>query len=61
MALTDLSAGDQATIRRCLEYILRSDALEGEFHTRMGVDEWDVQQLLDRWPDMEGANADSLV
>ena len=53
MALKDLSERDQTTIRRCLEYVLRSGALKGEFHTRMGVEEREVEEVLARWPEVD--------
>ena len=34
-----LTSGDQAIVRQCLEYVLHSGALSGEFETRMGVTE----------------------
>ena len=40
---------DQA-IYQSLRYVLQSEALTGEFHTRMGVTEAEVQELLNNWP-----------
>jgi hypothetical protein len=45
-----LSAQDQAIVRQCLEFVVGSGALSGEFQTRMGVSEETVRDLLRRWP-----------
>ena len=53
MGLRALSDQDQESVRRCLEYVVDSDALEDEFETRMGVTEQTVRELLNRWPELD--------
>jgi hypothetical protein len=53
MALKDLSSTDQDTIKRCLEFILQSRELDGEFQTRMGVNATMVEKLLIGWPEVD--------
>lgn len=59
MALKDLSSTDHDTIKRCLEFILRSRELDGEFQTRMGVNETMVEKLLIGWPEVDDTPDDS--
>lgn len=57
--LRALSSREQATVRECLAYVLNSEALAGEFETRMGVSERTVQDLLERWPEVDHCGDDS--
>jgi hypothetical protein len=58
-SVQELSEREQAIIKRCLEYVLRSGALSGEFETRMGVSERAVEDLLARWPQVGQVGDDS--
>lgn len=51
--LRALAERDQEIIRACLRYVVESDALSGEFEARMGVPVRVVQDLLDRWPEID--------
>jgi hypothetical protein len=53
MPVRDLDPPDQALLRRCLEFILTTPQLDGEFETRLGVTPHDVHQLLAGWPRAE--------
>src|SRR5262245_58449406 len=46
-----LDGEDQGQIRRCLEFVISSPELEGEFTTRIGADASEVSQMLARWPE----------
>jgi hypothetical protein len=51
MAGQQLDSEDQGQIRRCLEFVISSSELEGEFATRIGADASEVADMLTRWPE----------
>jgi hypothetical protein len=57
--LRRLSSREQSLVRECLEYVLNSGALSGEFDTRMGVTQHTVQALLERWPEVDHCGDES--
>ena len=46
-----LDPDDQRQIRKCLEFVIASPELEGEFATRIGAEAAEVRDMLARWPD----------
>ena len=55
MSLKQLSPEDQVVIRCCLAFTLQCRELEGEYQTRLGVTEDEVQALLKDWPNVDDA------
>ena len=53
MSITDLSASEREMVFQCLRYILESDALDNDFHTRTGIDRWELADVISRWPEIE--------
>ena len=51
MARPKLDRADQNQIRKCLEFVISSQELAGEFATRIGAEPSEVRDMLARWPD----------
>lgn len=51
--LRALSPSEQSIVKRCLEYVLDSPALKGDFVARIGVSKSFVRELLKRWPEVD--------
>jgi hypothetical protein len=61
VTLERLSSEDREVIRRCLATLIDGNDLEGEFHTRLGVTESEVAELLMRWPSIDDRRKNSLA
>ncbi|HJU69768.1 MAG TPA: hypothetical protein VJ650_16120 [Gemmatimonadaceae bacterium] len=65
MSVQSLDEKDQTLVRRCLEFILETQELEGEFETRIGVGREEIRNILARWPDagdeLDGSSATTAI
>ena len=61
MSLRDLDNQDQALLRRCLEFVLEAEELEGQFETRLGVTPDEVRAIISRWPEAGDEADDSTA
>src|SRR5512147_3167969 len=61
MRVRDLTGDEQSAIRDCLRFALQGGELEGEFQTRLGVTEAEVQALLEQWPEIDDASDESAA
>src|SRR5512147_337349 len=61
MTVQKLDARDQALLRRCLEFVLTAEELEGAFETRLGVTPAEVKAVVARWPDAGDEADDSMA
>lgn len=46
-----LDTADVALLRRCMDFIAHTPALDGAFATRLGVDPSEFAKMLLRWPE----------
>jgi hypothetical protein len=60
VAREQLDREDQSQIRKCLEFVISSPELEGEFATRIGAEPSEVRGMLARWPDPLAASDGSV-
>ncbi len=57
--LIQLSAKDQQIILQCLNAILNGRFLEGEFHTRVGVEQEELAQIVAIYPNVSDSDDNS--
>ena len=53
MRVRGLGPAEQNAIRECLQFVVASGELAGEFQTRLGVTEHEVKATLDAWPNVD--------
>ncbi len=59
MSLAKLSDSDRQIILQCLNAILKGRFLEGEFHTRLGLEPEELEQIVTAYPDADDSDGNS--
>ena len=59
MSFAKLSASEREIIFRCLNAILKGRFLEGEFHTRLGLEPEELEQIVATYPDIDDLDDNS--
>ena len=61
MSLAQLSDKEKQIILQSMKAILRGRFLEGEFHTRLGIEPDELEQLLLAYPNLDDSDDDSTA
>jgi hypothetical protein len=59
VSLAKLSDGDRQIILQCLNAILKGRFLEGEFHTRLGMERAELEQVVAAYPHIDDSDDNS--
>jgi hypothetical protein len=61
VSLAELSDTEKQIILQSMKAILRGRFLEGEFHTRLGIEPDELEQLLLAYPNVDDSDDDSTA
>ena len=61
MSLEELSDREREIVLQSLSAILRGGFLEGEFHTRLGLEPEELEEIVSAYPNVDDRNHDSKV
>jgi hypothetical protein len=59
VSLAKLSDSDRQIILQCLNAILKGRFLEGEFHTRLGIEREELEQVVAAYPHIDDSDDNS--
>lgn len=59
MSLAKLSDSERQIIFQCLNTILKGRLLEGGFHTRLGIEPEELEQIVTAYPDVDDSDDNS--